>query len=185
MVLLECSALLIERVIRLPMLQAQVIVVVEFSNPFFPRKSPGFEFFITTSGIEEVPTDMSPAECEQDGVGQSGKLFLGTITIADDDDPLILQTGKVGARNGSATMRIEDKEYHGGGSRHPQIPATAHLVLQVDKDLPAGLVIVKQGVGHLFLVEPLHDRFEQWGEGLQTTGDGAGRDRKGTVIQIL
>ena len=51
------------------MLQAPVIVVVEFSNPFFPRKSPGFEFRITTSGIEEVPADMSPAECEQDRIG--------------------------------------------------------------------------------------------------------------------
>ena len=69
MVLLECSALLIERMIEIPVLQAQVIVVVEFSNPFFPRKSPGFEFRITTSGIEEVPADMSPAECEQDRIG--------------------------------------------------------------------------------------------------------------------
>ena len=60
--LLEGSALLIEREIGVPMLQAPVIVVVEFSNPFFPRKSPGFKFRITAPGIKEVSANMSPAE---------------------------------------------------------------------------------------------------------------------------
>jgi len=60
--LLEGPALLIEREIRVPVLQAQVIAVVEFPNSFFPGKSPGFEFRITASGIQIVPTDMRPAE---------------------------------------------------------------------------------------------------------------------------
>ena len=58
----EGAALLIERLFGIPMLQAPAIVVVKFSNPFFPRKSPGLEFRITASGIEVVPTDMSPTE---------------------------------------------------------------------------------------------------------------------------
>jgi hypothetical protein len=60
--LLEGSALLIERAIGVPVLQAQVIAVVEFPNPFFPCKSPGLEFRITAPGIKEVSANMSPAE---------------------------------------------------------------------------------------------------------------------------
>ena len=36
----------------------------------------------------------------------------------------------------------------------------ANLALHLDKHLPTGLIIMKQGFSHLFLIEAFHDRLE-------------------------
>jgi len=69
---------------------------------------------------------------------------------------------------------IEDDR---GRTGHPQIPAGADLARNLHKDLPAGLVVVKELLAHLLAVQGLQHRFKQRGEVLQATGYGAGRDR--------
>ena len=47
----------------------------------------------------------------------------------------------------------------------------ANLALHLDKHFPAGLIIMKQGFSHLFLIEAFHDGLEQRGNSLQAAGD--------------
>ena len=65
----DAEALLVERPFTVPMLKTQVIAVVEFADSLFPVQCPGFECFVTATGVEVIPTHMGPAKCQQDRVG--------------------------------------------------------------------------------------------------------------------
>ena len=77
---------------------------------------------------------------------------------------------------------VEDDRWRTG---HPEIPARADFALDRHKDLPAGLVVVKELFGHLLAVQCLQHGFKQRGEALQSTGYRSGRDRESLIAQVL
>ena len=65
----DAEALLVEWALTIPMLKAQAIAVVEFADSLFPVQCPGFERFMTATGVEVIPTHMRPAKGQQDSIG--------------------------------------------------------------------------------------------------------------------
>ena len=65
---MERLGLLFERAFTIPLLEAQVVALVEFADALFPGQSPRLERAVAAPGIEEVAADMGPAKGEQNGV---------------------------------------------------------------------------------------------------------------------
>jgi hypothetical protein len=114
MVLMKASALLTNRALGSPLLEAQLIEMVERTNALLPFERPLLKLGEGATGIQKVAAHRCPAERQQDVQRQPGQLLVGTVAIADDDGLLRLQPGKMRAGDRSTAAGIDAVEDHRG-----------------------------------------------------------------------
>jgi len=114
---------------------------------------------------------------------QAGEFLVGTVPVTADRAPA--HAGEHLGGNGRRARWVEHVIGHGGRLKDPQVPAVAALALDVDKHLPARLVGVPVRRATQLLEQPLIERHEQRGDGLQTPGEGAHRQGQSLIGQIL
>ncbi len=172
---------------RLPLLKTSRLEVVPCADSAHPRAHPPLECRPTARRLEQVTSDMGPAQGQHQLRTLPSQALVGTgaVTHQHDFDQVFASLATMPLGNVCPAPGSHLIIHHSGRRHHPQRPAMPRCAVALFTYLPACCIAMEELCCPLPLVEHRHQRRQQPREALQASGDGALGQRATVRRQLL